>query len=221
MKTIALVSQKGGAGKTTLAIHIAVAAHQAGLHAAIADLDPQSSAWKWSERRKANGIEHPEAATATAEQLPALQRQAEAGGLDLLVIDSAPMADRPALLACRAADLVLIPCRASILDIDAIGASHDLAVMAKKPSYVILNSCNTATGFDTDEAQAGMQDRGIETYPGRVYQRVAYQRGFIPGSSATEIEPGGKAAAEIGDLFAWIVTELRIELPAREIVEAA
>jgi len=221
MKTIALVSQKGGAGKTTLALHLAVAAHRAGLHAAIADLDPQSSSWKWSERRKASGVEHPEAATATAEQLGSLQKQAEAGGLDLLIVDSAPHADRPALLACRAADLVLIPCRASILDIDAIGATHDLAVMAKKPAHVVLNSCNTSTDIDTTEAEAGMRDREIEVYPGRIYQRVAYQRGFIPGLSASEIEPGGKAAAEIEELFKWVAGRIGLEIPAPAVVEAA
>ena len=52
MRTLSLVSQKGGAGKTTLSLHLAVAAHMAGFSVAIADLDPQVSAWKWSERRK-------------------------------------------------------------------------------------------------------------------------------------------------------------------------
>lgn len=210
MRTLALVSQKGGAGKTTLALHLAVAAHRAGLQVAIADLDPQSSAWKWSERRK----EHPEAVVTSAEQLDHLKAQAAAGGLDLLIIDSAPHADRPALVACKAADLVLIPCRASILDIDAIGQTHDLTTIARKPSWVVFNACNTSTEFDLEEARGGLQERGIPVYPRAIYQRVSFSRGFIPGKTAVEIEPGGRAATEIEDLFAWVAAEIGIEIPA-------
>ena len=75
MRTLALVSQKGGAGKTPLALHLAVAAHRAGLQVAIADLDPQSSAWKWSERRK----DHPEAVVTSAEQLDKTKRYIQIG----------------------------------------------------------------------------------------------------------------------------------------------
>lgn len=218
MRTLALVSQKGGAGKTTLALHLAVAAHRAGLQVAIADLDPQSSAWKWSERRK----DHPEAVVTSAEQVEHLKGQAQAGGLDLLIIDSAPHADRPALVACKASDLVLIPCRASILDIDAIGQTYDLTTIARKPSWVVFNACNTSTDFDLEEARGGLQERGVPVYPGAIYQRVSFSRGFIPGKTAQEIEPGGRAADEIDRLFGWVAGELALDLPARAIeTEAA
>lgn len=210
MRTLALVSQKGGAGKTTLALHLAVAAHRAGLQVAIADLDPQSSAWKWSERRK----EHPEAVVTSAEQLEHLKGQAAAGGLDLIIIDSAPHADRPALVACKAADLVLIPCRASILDIDAIGQTHDLTTIARKPAWVVFNACSTSTEFDLEEARAGLQERGVPVYSRAIYQRVALSRGFIAGKTAIEIEPGGRAATEIEDLFSWVAGEIGIKIPA-------
>lgn len=208
MRTLALVSQKGGAGKTTLAIHLAVAAHRAGLQVAVADLDPQSSAWKWSERRK----DHPEAVVTSAEQLDHLKTQAAAGGLDLLIIDSAPHADRPALVACKAADLVLIPCRASILDIDAIGQTHDLTTIARKPAWVVFNACSTSTEFDLEEARAGLKERDVPVYPGAIYQRVSYSRGFIPGQTAMEIEPSGRAASEVADLFKWMAGEIGLEL---------
>lgn len=218
MRTLALVSQKGGAGKTTLALHLAVAAHRVGLQVAIADLDPQSSAWKWSERRK----DHPEAVVTSAEQLDHLKGQAAAGGLDLLIIDSAPHADRPALVACKAADLVLIPCRASILDIDAIGQTHDLTTIARKPAWVVFNACNTSTEFDLEEARAGLQERGVPVYPGAIYQRVSFSRGFIPGKTAMEIEPAGRAAAEVDNLFKWVTSQIGLELSRHtNTVEAA
>ena len=217
MRTLALVSQKGGAGKTTLALHLAVAAHRAGLEVAIADLDPQSSAWKWSERRK----DHPEAVVTSAEQLDHVKAQAAAGGLDLLIIDSAPHADRPALVACKASDLVLIPCRASILDIDAIGQTHDLTTIARKPSWIVFNACNTSTEFDLEEARAGLRERDIPVYPGAVYQRVSYSRGFIPGRTAQEIEPSGRAATEVEELFRWTANMIGLSFPQRAKFEAA
>src|ERR1700712_3402481 len=135
MRCLALVSQKGGAGKTTLALHLAVAARLAGLAVAVVDLDPQSSAWKWSERRG----DHPKVVTATAEQLESVKSTAENGGIDLLIVDSAPHADRPALVACKAADFVMIPCRASIVDIDAIGATFDLTSITQRRAAVVFN----------------------------------------------------------------------------------
>lgn len=209
MRCLALVSQKGGAGKTTLAIHLAVAAQLAGLQAAIVDLDQQASAWKWSERRK----EAPQAATAMAEQLDSVKRAAEAGGLDLLIVDSAPHADRPALLACKAADLVLIPCRASIVDIDAIGATYDLTTMANKAAAVVFNACSTLTDADLEGARKGLNGRGVPIYGGQIYQRVALSRALITGQTAQEIEPEGRAAREVSDLFAWATHEMGLEAP--------
>src|SRR3954452_2349501 len=98
MRCLSMISQKGGAGKTTLSLHLAVAAHLAGLSVAVVDLDPQSSAWKWGERRG----DRLKVVSATAEQLASVKRTAESGGLDLLIIDTAPHADRPALVACKA-----------------------------------------------------------------------------------------------------------------------
>lgn len=209
MRTLSLVSQKGGAGKTTLSVHLAAAAYGAGLSVAIVDLDQQASAWKWSERRKGQ----PHAATASAEQLESVQARARDGGLDLLIVDSAPHADRPALLACKAADFVLIPCRASIVDIDAIGASLDIAELARRRCAVVFNGCNTATDADLQGARQGMQDRGVPLYSGAIYNRVAYSRTLIGGLTAGEAEPGGRAAQEMAALFSWTMGELGLELP--------
>lgn len=89
MKVVAVVSQKGGAGKTTLALHIAVAAEQAGLSAAILDMDPQGTAERWSEWRKE---EPPAVAAAKATTLNRRLEQARAGEGDLVVIDTPPLA---------------------------------------------------------------------------------------------------------------------------------
>src|SRR5581483_1556944 len=114
MKIIAIVSQKGGAGKTTLAVHLATAAAAAGHTAAIIDLDPQATAASWGDRRAAAV---PEVISGQAARLPALMKAAGDNGADFLILDTAPNADQTASLAARAADLVLIPCRAAAFDL--------------------------------------------------------------------------------------------------------
>ena len=209
MRTLSLVSQKGGAGKTTLSVHLAVAAHMAGLSVAVVDLDPQASAWKWSERRK----QEPQAATASAEQLESIKERANAGGLDLLIVDSAPHADRPALSACRAADFILIPCRASIVDVDAIASTFDITVLARRPCAVVFNACKTTTDVDLAGAREGLRARGVPIYGGTLYDRVAFARPLIGGQCAQESEPGGRAAQEVAALFEWTMEQMGLELP--------
>src|SRR5579883_2496149 len=123
MKTIAIISQKGGAGKTTVAVHLAVAAQQRGLNTALFDLDPQASAATWSDKRTQLG---PTVVSAQAARLASLLQQAAAQSADLVIIDSAPNADAASLAAARAADLILIPCRPAAFDLNAIGTTLNL-----------------------------------------------------------------------------------------------
>ena len=137
MKIIAIISQKGGAGKTTIAVHLAVAAEQCGLKTALFDLDPQASASSWSDKRSNPS---PAVVSAQASRLPGLLEQAAAQDADLVIIDSAPNADTASLAAAKAADLILIPCRPASFDLNAIGTTLSLAAVASKPAYVLLNA---------------------------------------------------------------------------------
>ena len=108
MKTIAVISQKGGAGKTTLALHIAVAAEQAGYSTVLVDMDPQGTAEAWSEwRKEAPPVVIPAKAPTLAKTL----EKAAALGAELAVVDTPPLAEAEARAAMRIADLVLVPCR--------------------------------------------------------------------------------------------------------------
>ena len=137
MRTIAIISQKGGAGKTTLAVHLAVFAEQSGLMTAVIDLDPQATAAKWGDRREETP---PEVISAQAVRLPQLLTTAREGGADLTIIDTAPNSDSTALAAAKAADLILIPCRPATFDLDAIGTTVDMAKLANIPAVVVLNA---------------------------------------------------------------------------------
>lgn len=215
MQTIAVISQKGGAGKTTLSIHLAVCAHQLGLRAAVVDLDPQATARKWGDKR---GVE-PEVASDHAERLPQLIAAARSNGADLLIIDTAPNADRATLIAARAADLILIPCRPAAFDLEAIEATRDLAAIARKPAWVVLNLAPIRSAL-TGEAIAGLEGQGARVAPVLLHQRVAYSHSVIDGRTALEYEPFGKAAAESRALTMWACSQVGLSARQHEGVAA-
>ena len=150
MKTVAIVSQKGGAGKTTLAVHLATAAVAAGHAVAIIDLDPQGTAASWGDRRQASA---PEVVSGQAARLQVLIGDARDAGADLLVLDTAPNADQTALRAAQLADLVLVPCRPAAFDLEAIRATLTLTQIAQKPSFVVLNAAPQRSGIGREAAE--------------------------------------------------------------------
>lgn len=198
MRVISVISQKGGAGKTTLAIHLAVCAAAAGIRTAIVDLDPQTSARRWGDKR---GRE-PEVISDHAERLPQLLSAAERNGADLVVVDTAPNADRASLTAARSADLILIPCRPAAFDLDAIEATRELAEIARKAPYVVLSAAPVRSSL-VDEARRGLESKGTAVCPIVLHNRVAFSHSVIDGRTATEFEPSGKAAGEAWDLMVW------------------
>lgn len=211
MKVLSVISQKGGAGKTTLAIHLATAAHLAGMRAALIDLDPQATARKWSERREIDG---PEVIGDFASRLPELLEAARANGADLVIVDSAPNADQAALIAARAADLVLIPCRPGVFDLEAIEATIDLAAIARKPAFVVLNAAPVRSKIAA-EARAGLMERGVKIAPMVLHQRAALAHSVIDGRTAPEYEPQGKAAAEVLDIYKWACLQVGMSTKRR------
>ncbi len=209
MKIIAIISQKGGSGKTTLAVHLAAAAAAAGNTAAIIDLDPQATAANWGDRRTAP---MPEVVSGQAARLPSLIKAAQENGADLIILDTAPNADQTASLAARAADLVLIPCRPAAFDLEAIETTLMLVKAAAKPSYVVLNAGPPRSGVGKEAAQ-GLTTRGAHVAPCQITHRAAFTHGVIDGRTAQEFEPLGKAAGEIKALYKWVCGV--VDIPTR------
>ncbi len=214
MKTLAIVSRKGGAGKTTIAVHLAVAAEAHGIATAVFDLDPQASAALWSDHR---GEPIPAVVPAQAPRLPALLAQARDNEADLVIIDTAPHADAIASDAADHADAILIPCRPSSFDLDAIGASVRLARAAGKPAYVVINAA-PVQGVETGEAIAAFTAAGVEVCPVVLHHRKPYSSRIHEGRTAQETDPKGKAAAEIQALLLWICEKVLL-LPREQITE--
>jgi len=138
MYTVALIAQKGGTGKTTLAVSLAVAAGQVGMTSIIIDLDPQGTACNWKDRRKSDG---PVVIDAQPGRLAAALAKAEENGVDFAVIDTPARNEQSALAAAKAADLVLIPCRPQAYDLDTIPNTKEILTLAgNKPAVVVLNA---------------------------------------------------------------------------------
>lgn len=212
MKTLAILSQKGGAGKTTLAVNLAVAGELRRLAVAVIDLDPQASATAWGDSRK---DETPAVISAQAARLPNILDTCRDNDADIAIIDTAPHAENVALAAARMADLILIPCRPSIVDLRAIGASVNIAQLAGKPACVVLNQTQVR-GSLTNEAAEAIKELGIALAPVQLTNRIAFIHAFTNGQGVLEYEPEGKASQEIKALFAYIQKEIRSEANAQE-----
>jgi chromosome partitioning protein len=200
MKTIAILSQKGGTGKTTMALHLAVAAERAGHVATVIDLDPQASAGGWGDSRSDEG---PTVAIAHAPRLAAILKAASDNGATVAFLDTAPHSQADAMAAAQAADVILIPCRAGILDLRAIGTTVQIVRLAGKPAAVVLNSVPPQSKALADEAAEAVRSYGIEVASVRLTQRAAFAHALASGQTAQEYEPLGKAAEEITELYKW------------------
>lgn len=209
MKTVSMLAQKGGTGKTTLAIHLAVEAVGSGSRLLIVDVDPQGSATTWWRRRHA---ETPDLVACTGEELGDVLGTAKAKGYDLVVIDSAPHSSEVAFECVRRSDLVCIPTRPAILDLDAIGASTALVSPAAVSATIILNACPPPTRFGepriVSEAREALSVYGIPVCPVAISQRAIFGHALIDGRTARELDRGGKAAMEIGRLWRTLDKEL-------------
>ena len=206
MRTIAIVSRKGGAGKTTLATHLAVVAEAAGLRAALFDLDPQASAALWADHR---GSAFPAVLPAQAPRLAGLLAQARTNGADLVLLDTPPEADGIASAAAAVADMTLIPCRPSALDLDAITASVRIAAATGRPFAVVINAA-PITGVEVAETRAALASAAVTVAPFVLRQRKAFSSRMQEGRTANEHEPDGKAAAEVSAQFRWLCEQVRL-----------
>ncbi len=209
MKTLAFLAQKGGTGKTTLAVHLAVLAAEGGLSVALVDLDPQHSAGDWW---RARAELFPELVEVDAGDLARVVKAAKADKVDLVVIDTAPHAEQAAGTAVKVADLVLIPSRPAILDLRAIGASVELVRGTRTRGAIVLNACPPPRGVGeasiVHEARRGLADYGLPVCPVAVCQRAAFSHALIDGRAVSEYQPAGKAAAELRNLWKWTEGEL-------------
>jgi chromosome partitioning protein len=209
VKIIALIAQKGGVGKTTLAVNLAVAA---GAKTTLFDLDPQESAVIWADRRKA---EAPHVEFLTERRLPDGLAAAEKAGFTLAIIDTPPAAGPQAFTAAQSADLVLIPCRPSLVDLDAIRRTAQLIKSAGITAYVVFNAAPPGATTLLEDARAIVEATGLAVAPVVLRERSAYRGAWPMGKGVSETESKGKAAEEIAVLKKWVFEQLQMCTPAK------
>jgi chromosome partitioning protein len=205
--TIAVVAQKGGAGKTTLAINLAAAAERVGEVAMIIDTDPQASACEWASWRKGDP---PEVIDSAPPRLAAKIAQARNQGATFIVIDTPPHADAAASKAVEAADMVLIPCRPSAFDLAAIRTTGQLVKLHGKPAALVFTAGPARAPKIYADATALVESFGINVCPHHIADRAAFRHASAAGQSVFEFEPNGRAAAEIEQIHMWLCEQLNM-----------
>jgi len=214
MKTIALVTQKGGAGKSTLASSLAVAAHEAGERVCLIDLDPQATLTTWGKTRGEADIP---VVAATAAKLPAVIAALADKGVTLAFIDT-PGAEGPAATAAMAAaQLCLIPARPTAFDLWASANTREALKRGKGDYVFVLNQCPPAQqSARIEEGVAALEAMGGLLSP-LVLARVDYQEAARLGWGVTELNPQGAAAGEMRALWASLKKRLaKAAKPARK-----
>ena len=198
MKIVAVVGQKGGCGKTTAAQNLAVAASEAGHVVALIDLDSQPTSANWGDRRAADA---PAVVSAQVARLKSVLSAAAKQGSTLAILDTPPRTSEATLAAARAADLVLIPVRPIINDMETLPALRELVTLAgDPPTYVLVNAA-PPQGTLYAEAQRAAEGMGFEVCPVVLRQRAAFAYAPGGGQGVTEYEPSGKAAIEVRALY--------------------
>jgi chromosome partitioning protein len=200
MRSIAFFAQKGGSGKTTLAVHIAVAAGQAGERVVLIDTDPQASANAWAQVRQQD---RPPVVKITPADLQRVLDAAAHDKMTLTIIDTAPHAAPGVATIAALADFLVIPCRPTAFDLAAIGSSVNIIRAAKTPAAFVLNACPSRAP-EIEETQDALSAYGLPVAPVHIGDRRAYARAVASGRAVTEFEAHGKAAEEIQALWKWI-----------------
>ncbi len=200
MKTIVLVNQKGGVGKTTLAAHLAVTAEREGSGPCVVmDTDPQASLASWWNSRS---DETPAFAPVTLPELAKTLMALDEAGYAYAFIDTPPAITESIRIVVALADFVLIPIRPSPHDLRAVGRTVELAVDAQRPFAFTVTQAKPNTRL-TVQVVAALSAHGVVS-PAIIHDRVDYAASMIDGRTVVELDAKGRSANEIIKLWSFV-----------------
>ncbi len=204
VRVLALASQKGGSGKTTLSGHLAVQAQRAGAGPVVLiDIDPQGSLADWWNEREA---EFPAFAQTTVGRLAADLEILRQQGFKLAVIDTPPAITMAIQSVISVAELIVVPTRPSPHDLRAVGATVDLCERAGKPLIFVVNAA-TPKAKITSEAAVALSQHGTVA-PITLHHRVDFAASMIDGRTVMEVDPNGRSANEVVQLWSYVSDRL-------------
>ena len=205
MKIISLLSRKGGSGKSTLTVHWGVEAQKTqGNRVVLIDTDPQGSCSSWYNKREAETTLLIQSNTKTIKDHI---ESCRTDGINFVIVDTVPDINNLAVHTARVSDLIVIPVRPSVLDLESISASIELASGIGKPAVIVLNQAPPGSTI-TSEAKTALTNYGLPICPIPIFNRLIFCRAMIDGSVASEIERKGKAAIEIRQTWQWLLKQL-------------
>ena len=204
MRVLALASQKGGSGKTTLSGHLAVQAQRAGAGPVVLiDIDPQGSLADWWNEREA---EYPAFAQTTVARLASDLQVLRQQGFKLAVIDTPPAITMAIQSVIGVAELIVVPTRPSPHDLRAVGATVDLCERAGKPLIFIVNGA-TPKAKITSEAAVALSQHGTVA-PITLHHRTDFAASMIDGRTVMEVDENSRSSAEVTALWKYISDRL-------------
>jgi chromosome partitioning protein len=212
MQIVTIGNLKGGTGKSTFAVNLAVAAIKRGIRTVVIDLDPQQSAGKWADQRQ---VEDPAVLSAQASRLQPALREAERLEAELAVMDTAAHDSDILKPAIDAANVVLIPCRPSGMELQHVLETAQLVAERRKPVAVILNAV-PARAHELDEASRFIERLKVPLAPLFLSELRAYARAVTAAQGVSEYEPHGKAAQEIGAVLDWLAEHMKIRVSRKD-----
>lgn len=202
MKTVGIVSRKGGVGKSTIAVHLASLAAEEGYKVALIDMDLQASCVAWRRKREDAGVV---VASATAAELPERIKACARLGADYVFIDTRPDIGEIAQAVIRESDVVLVPTGTTVVDLESIAGTLKMVRQMKTPAHVIFNRV-PARSKDLREAQGILKQIGQPYAPGHLVERMAYPRAMGLGLVAGDLDD--KAGRELGKVWRWFQGEV-------------
>jgi chromosome partitioning protein len=208
MNVISFVTQKGGTGKSHLAVSLAVTAEAAGERVCILDLDPQGTSRDWYQTRTAETpavLDHNQAG-----MLPETLTKLRKAGYTLVIIDTPGIDSHGTRGAMQTANLCLIPVRPSEADMKAtmptVAALHG---MGKRFALVVNQASTNRQARITSAVIMRLSSNGV-VVPVPIAQRIDHQYAYALGQGVSEYAPEGKAAEEIADLWGWCKKQLEV-----------